>query len=219
MHDKETIPIMAAQWWQDRLHATGLGWLQDTSYSLIDHGLICAFVERWHEETSSFHLPFGEMTVTLDDVACLLHLPIDGMLLSHGSISRDEAVELMETYLGSSTSDVVKEVEKTKGAHCRISYLERIFKERLKEQRDLATEYGVTQEVQRLRDQAVHIYLLYLVGITIFSDKSQWVVDVVYLRYFRDLDLVAGYSRGAAALAHLYKELNNVARWNCSQVA
>jgi len=175
-------------------------------------------VERWHEETSSFHLPFGEMTVTLDDVACLLHLPIDGMLLSHGSISRDEAVELMETYLGSSMGDAFIEVEKTKGAHCRFGYLDRIFKERLKEQRDLETEYGVTQEVQRVWDQAVRIYLLYLVGITIFTDKSQWAVVVVYLRYFGDLDLV-GYSWGAAALAHLYKEFNNVARWNYSQVA
>jgi len=52
------------------------------------------------------------------------------------------------------------------------------------------------------------------VGITIFTDKSQWAVDVVYLRYFRDLDLVAGYSWGVAALAHLYKELNNASRWN-----
>jgi type IV secretory pathway VirJ component len=44
-------------------------------------------------------------------------------------------------------------------------------------------------------------------------------VDIVYLKYFKDLDLVAGYSWGAATLAHLYKELNNAARWNCSQVA
>ena len=80
----------------------------------------------------------------------------------------------------------------------------------------METEYGVTQEVQRLRDQAVRIYLPYLVGIMIFTNKSQWAVDVVYLRYFRDLDLVTGYSWGAATLAHLYKELNNVARWNCS---
>ena len=121
MHDDDTTPIMAARWWESRLRRTGLGWLQDTSYTIIDHGLICVFVERWHEETSSFHLPFGEMTVTLDDVASLLHIPIDGMLLSHGSISRDEAVEWMEEYLGSSTSDALKEVEKTKGAHCRFS--------------------------------------------------------------------------------------------------
>ena len=116
------------------------------------------------------------------------------------------------TYLGSDLGDALKEVEKTKGAHCRFGYLERIFKECLKEQRDLVTEYGVTEEVRRLRDQCVRIYLLYLVGITIFTDKSQWAVDVVYLRYFRDLDLVAGYSWGAAALAHLYRELNNAAR-------
>lgn len=47
---------------------------------MIGHCLICAFVERWHKETFSFHLPFGEMTVTLDDVASLLHIPIDDML-------------------------------------------------------------------------------------------------------------------------------------------
>jgi len=27
-----------------------------------------AFVERWHKETSSSHLPVGEVTITLDDV-------------------------------------------------------------------------------------------------------------------------------------------------------
>jgi len=83
----------------------------------------------------------------------------------------------------------------------------------------LEIEYGVTPEARRLRDQAVCIYLLYLVGITLFTDKSATTVDVVYLRYFRDLDLVAGYSWGVAALAHLYRELNKVARWNYSQVS
>ena len=44
-------------------------------------------------------------------------------------------------------------------------------------------------------------------------------MDVVYLWYLRDLDLVAGYSWGVATLAHLYRELNNAARWNCGHVA
>ncbi|XP_024634854.1 protein MAIN-LIKE 1-like [Medicago truncatula] len=153
------------------------------------------------------------MTITLDDVASLLHIPIDGMLLSHGSIPREEAVELMEEYFGSDTGDALIKVDKTKGAHCRFSYLERIFKDRLKEQRDLAAEYGVTEELQRLRDQAVRIYLLYLVEITIFSDKSQWVVDVVYLEYFRDLDLVAGYSWGAAWVFHHFPGMRSKYVW------
>jgi len=100
------------------MQRTGLSWLQDTCCSLIYHGLICAFVERWHEETSSFHLPFREMTVTLDDVSCLLHLPIDGMLLSHETITRDDAVDSMVTHLGSDPGDALLEVTRTKGAHC-----------------------------------------------------------------------------------------------------
>jgi len=132
MHDLETTPIMAARWWEDRLQGTGLGWLQDTSYNMIDHSLICSFVERWHEDISSFHLLFGEMTVTFDDVSCLLHLPIDGMFLSHASISRDEAVEWMETYLGSDPGEALVKVTKTKGAHCRFGYLQSIFKQHMK---------------------------------------------------------------------------------------
>jgi len=94
------------------------------------------------------------------------------------------------------------------------------FQAAYEEQLELETEHGgVNQEVRRLRDQAVRKYFLYLVEITMFTDKSQNVVDVAYLRYFKDLDLVAAYSWGAAALAHLYRKLNNVARWNCGQVA
>ena len=103
--------------------------------------------------------------MTLDDVSCLLHLPIDGMFLSHASISRDEAVEWMETYLGSDPGEALVKVTKTKGAHCRFGYLQRIFKQRMKKQLELKTEHGsVTQEVQRMRDQVIRIYLLYLVG-------------------------------------------------------
>nr|XP_004512844.1 protein MAIN-LIKE 1-like [Cicer arietinum] len=52
------------------------------SLKMIDNNLISAFVERRHSETSSFHMPFGEMTITLDDVANLLRLPIRGEFCS-----------------------------------------------------------------------------------------------------------------------------------------
>jgi len=154
------------------------------------------------------------MTMTLDDVSYLLHLLIDGMLLSHEAITQDNAVNWMEEHLGSDPSLALVEVTKTKGAHCRFNYLRRIFKERMLA---LETKYGVTPEVRRLWDQVVRIYVLYLVRITLFTDKSATVVDVVYMRYIRDVDLVDGYSWGAAALAHLYRE-NKAARWNCGRV-
>ena len=44
----------------------------------FDSALIAALVERWRRETNTFHLPVGEMTITLEDVALLLGLAIDG---------------------------------------------------------------------------------------------------------------------------------------------
>ena len=54
----------------------GLSPLIACSLEADDRGLIFAFVERWYKETSSFHLPVGEVTITQDDVASLLHLLI-----------------------------------------------------------------------------------------------------------------------------------------------
>jgi hypothetical protein len=183
--------------------------------------LISAFGERWHEETSSFHLQFKEMTVTLDGVSCLLHLSIDGMLLSYERISRDDAVavDMMMRYFGSTARDALDEVTGTRCAHAQFNYLRRIFKERLQLQLAIDTEGGMEEEVQRLRDQALRIYLMFLAGITLFIDKSANYVDVVYLRYFRDLEVVDGFSWGVACLSLLYRELNHVAHWSCSQLS
>ncbi|QHO59411.1 uncharacterized protein DS421_3g98900 [Arachis hypogaea] len=48
----------------------------------LDEPLVSAFVERWRPETHTFHLPFGECTVTLQDVAFQLGLPVDGEAVS-----------------------------------------------------------------------------------------------------------------------------------------
>ncbi|MFQ6622555.1 hypothetical protein Gotur_002637, partial [Gossypium turneri] len=42
------------------------------------YDLLSALVKRWRPETHTFHLSCGECTVTLEDVAVQLGLPIDG---------------------------------------------------------------------------------------------------------------------------------------------
>ncbi|KAL6313700.1 hypothetical protein AAG906_010118 [Vitis piasezkii] len=42
----------------------------------LDWGLITSLVERWRPETHTFHLPVGEMTITLQDVVVILGLRV-----------------------------------------------------------------------------------------------------------------------------------------------
>ena len=46
------------------------------------HSALTALVGHWRPETHNFHLPYGELTVTLEDFAMITGLPIDGKALT-----------------------------------------------------------------------------------------------------------------------------------------
>ena len=76
--------------------------------------------------------------MTLDDVSCLLHLPIEGMLLAHeGSVPITEVVGMMVQLLGADVVKAREQVERTNGAHAQFSWLNDNFKERLREAQDV----------------------------------------------------------------------------------
>ena len=52
------------------------------AYGRVDRAIITTLVERWHQETHTFHLPLGEATITLLDVTLLTRLPIEGRVVS-----------------------------------------------------------------------------------------------------------------------------------------
>ncbi|XP_058738491.1 protein MAIN-LIKE 1-like [Vicia villosa] len=104
--------------------------LQHTSLSSVDTNLLFVFVERWHAETSSFHMSFGEMTITLDDASCLLHIPIRGSLVGPKYVVTDtNAITLSVELFGVLLRDPSKEATAVRGPYYRLDWLKQIFEQ------------------------------------------------------------------------------------------
>ncbi|KAK5825141.1 hypothetical protein PVK06_019945 [Gossypium arboreum] len=52
----------------------------------LDPTLISVLVERWRCETCTFYLPCGKYTITLEDVALQLDLPVDGLVVTRSMV-------------------------------------------------------------------------------------------------------------------------------------
>ena len=89
MVDDRVVNIIKA------LGLEGLLWVPGRE---IDHGLITALVERWRPETHTFHMPHGEVSITLQDVEVLLGLPVDGHAIT-GSMQKTWT-EVCRDFLG-----------------------------------------------------------------------------------------------------------------------
>jgi len=80
-----------------------------------------AFLERWDKETSSFHLPVREVTITLDDIASLLHLPIAWAFHSFEQLHVDNIVDMLVELLKVSTTEVRGETIQCHDSYVRLS--------------------------------------------------------------------------------------------------
>ncbi|XP_039824642.1 uncharacterized protein LOC120686486 [Panicum virgatum] len=65
----------------------------------MDAPLLTTFVDRWRPETHCFHLPCGEVTITLQDVAMILGLPLEGIAVT-GIIQNDGWRDMVEALIG-----------------------------------------------------------------------------------------------------------------------
>ncbi|XP_022993448.1 protein MAIN-LIKE 2-like isoform X1 [Cucurbita maxima] len=164
----------------------GFGYLRLMPAVTLDCALISALVERWRKETNTFHFSVGEMTITLEDVALLLGLSIDGKPVTDVDV---DPKSLCENLLGKAPIDF-------KGA-VKLTWLKEVFSE-------CPEDAGIEQI-----EYSTRAYLLYLLGSTIFASTSGNKVSVMYLSLFKDFDEAGKYAWGAAALAFLYRALGN----------
>lgn len=81
---------------------------------------------------------------TLDDVACLILLPIKRRLLDHSTITRVKACEIRIMYLGVDLTKASEKVDDTRGSHAIFSSLVKLYGDNL----DLAED--ANREICRL---------------------------------------------------------------------
>lgn len=81
--------------------AAGFDKVLSIGHVTINHHLITTLVERWRPETHTFHLPYGEATITLQDVALQLGIPIDGSVVTGPTVVDWDQIclELLEQFL------------------------------------------------------------------------------------------------------------------------
>lgn len=130
------------------------------------------------------------MTVTLEDVAYLLGLSIDGKPVIGFTYTQCDAVCL--NFLGK-----VPDSGYTSGGMVKLSWLKETFSR--------CPEDAPVEDVER----HTRAYLLYLVGSTIFSTTTGNKVPVMYLPLFGNFEEAGKYAWGAAALSFLYRALGN----------
>ena len=143
----------------------GLSPLIACSINTGDKGLLSSFVERWHRETSSFHLPVGEVTIMLDYVESLLHLPVVGDLHAFQPVHVDDAVQMLVELLMVTTEAARAETAQCHGPYVRLQWVCDIY-----ERRCQAGHWTV----------AARAFLLHLLGCTLFANKSTTNVHVVF---------------------------------------
>ncbi|XP_039688062.1 protein MAINTENANCE OF MERISTEMS-like [Medicago truncatula] len=203
-------------WFWDALQQSGLHDLVYLGYSTVPHALLLTLCERWHPETSTFHMPMGEMTVTLDDVACLMHLPIEGRMLAHGKkMPKHEGAALLMTYLGVAQHEAEKICNQEYGGYISYPRLRDFYTSYLGRANVLAgtEDPEEVEELERVRTYCVRCYLLYLVGCLLFGDRSNKRIELIYLTTMADgYAGMRNYSWGAMTLAYLYGELADACR-------
>ncbi|KAJ3680215.1 hypothetical protein LUZ60_016493 [Juncus effusus] len=201
MHDK----------YEDYIVNAGFYGLYKIGHICADSYLITALVERWRPETHTFHLPVGEMMVTLQDVAIILGLPIDGepVIPENNKLSTEEWHSMIREYLGCEVDE--KTFRSGSKTAINISWLKGNFKKLTREE--------MSNEEYEVKTQCyVRALILMMLGSLLFTDLSGDSISVTYLPFLKDLSKVGNYSWGSATLAYLNRELCRTCRIPARQI-
>ncbi|KAE8797831.1 serine/threonine-protein phosphatase 7 [Hordeum vulgare] len=166
----------------------------------LNAAAVTTLIDRWRPETHSFHLRTGEMTVTLQDVSMITALSIEGNPLCMSTDSEGWRQQ-MEALIGMSPQE--PEVEDG-GKKDRVpvgapfTWIAANFAH--------CPEDADDEVIQRY----ARVYMWYVISRTIFVDDTGKNAPWMWLKALTVFD--NKFSWGSAALAYLYRQLDDACR-------
>ncbi|XP_076894305.1 serine/threonine-protein phosphatase 7 long form homolog [Bidens hawaiensis] len=160
----------------------------------VDNALVSALVERWRPETHTFHMPFEEVTITLQDVAVLFGLRVEGTVLC-GIERKWSDDEIITTFLELTGIEITS--EEISSQRINMTFVMDAIEET--QLLDNATELQCTQRARAI--------ILLIIGGTLFCESANNFVHVKFLNHINDLNQCGQISWGSAVLAVLYRNL------------
>jgi hypothetical protein len=152
---------------------------------------ITTMVDRWRPETHSFHLPCREMTVTLEDVAMILGLPIRGRHVT-GRVDSTGWHKRVVVFVGWEPPTRVLGV-KGREAEVHMSWLREEFRE-CHPNADKATVITYARA-----------WVWHMFATVLFPDSTGDAASWMYIPALAHWHEVGPYSWGSAVLVYLYR--------------
>ncbi|CAI0433958.1 unnamed protein product [Linum tenue] len=135
-------------------------------------------------------MPLGEVTITLEDVATLSGLPIDGEAVIVDVPDREWLATCIRL-LGHAPNDL-------NGGVVKITWLREHFNN---------LPLNASSEIT---EQFARAYALSLMGCMMFPDRTEATVHLQYLLLLDNWRSTRGYAWGATVLAYLYREMGRL---------
>jgi len=191
--------------WSYIVRSHGLGDIQDLMYATINIPMVEAFLERWQPETNTFHMPWGEMTITLHDVHFILGLKLTGDHMGHTKKDKRRGGNRDVTQALVKRAKKMFKIPEGYINHARVP-----------------VQFFI-QHVQTLNLKDTDLagaYIIYLLASTLFPDKSQSSLPLAYVQFVEELgDDAFDISWGSGALAFMYRKLGECSRSGCKQAS
>ncbi|XP_066162283.1 uncharacterized protein [Oryza sativa Japonica Group] len=155
---------------------------------------LTALVDRWRPETHSFHLPSGEMTITLQDVAMILALPLRGHAVTGRTETPGWHAQMQQLF------GIPLNIEQGQGGK--------------KKQNGIPLSW-LSQNFSHLDDDAepwrvecyARAYILHLLGGVLFPDAGGDIASAIWIPLVANLGDLGRFSWGSAVLAWTYRQL------------